>query len=193
MKPQGTPKRADVRSSGVNVRRGCLTLVLLAVAPVFRGESAGPPGDSCPPHLFVLGRSKNANVVVYDANRNPAGDFAASDPVVAYWLLNGETGAREELNQVERQRAYGFDVTPGRTPGTLEMAFKAGRSRRLVVRMLNGCPVATGAIGGHDGILRRMFVQSTDGSILPKVEYVEFFGEDLTTGGPVYEKFVPAK
>jgi hypothetical protein len=177
----------------VTVRRGAFALVLLALAPAFRGEAAEPPGDSCPSHLFVLGRSKNANVVVYDANRDPAGDLASSDPVVAYWLLSGESGPREELNLVERQRAYGFDLTPGETPGTFEMAFKAGRSRRLVVRMLNGCPVATGAIGGHDGVLRRMFVQSTEGSIQPRIEYVEFFGENLTTGRPLYERFIPGK
>jgi len=175
------------------VRRGCLALVLLAVAPVSRGEAADPPGDSCPSHLFVLGRSKNANIVVYDANRNAAGDLAGSDPVVAYWLLNGESGAREELNLVERQHAYGIDVVPGKTPGTFEMAFKAGRDRRLVVRMLNGCPAVTGAIGGHDGVLRKLFVQSKEGGSLPKVEYVEFFGEDLATGEPLYERFVPGK
>ena len=177
----------------MNVRRGGFALALLALAPVFRGDAAAPPGSSCPSHLFVLGRSKNANIVAYDANRSPAGDLAASDPVVAYWLLNGESGAREELNLVERQRAYGFDLKPGETPGTFEMAFKAGRSRRLVVRMLDGCPVATGAIGGHDGVLRRIFVRSTEGSIQPRIEYVEFFGEDLTTGRPLYEKFVPGK
>lgn len=177
----------------MNASRGGFALILLALAPVFRVEAADPPGGSCPPHLFVLERSKNANIVVYDANRSAAGDFAASDPVVAYWLLNGEAGAREELNPMERQHAYGFDVAPGKTPGTFEMAFKAGRSRRLLVRMLNGCPVATGAIGGQDGILRKLFVQSKEGASLPRVEYVEFFGEGLTTGEPVYEKFVPAK
>ena len=71
------------------------------------------------------------------------------------------------------------------------MAFKAGRKWRLTVRMLNGCPVTIAPIGGHDGILRRLFVQSKEGSFPPGVEYVEFFGEDVATGEPVYEKFVP--
>ena len=117
----------------------------------------------------------------------------ASEPVLAYWLLNGEAGKREELNMVERQRAYGFDVTPGHTPGTYSMTFKAGRKRRLTVRMLNGCPVVTASIGGHDGILRRMFVQSKEGSMRPTVEYVEFFGQDAAAGVPLYEKFLPGK
>lgn len=171
----------------------CFFLALLTLAPAIAAGAAGAAGESCPPHLFILGRSKNSNIVVYDANRSPAGGFAASDPVVAYWLLNGEGGEREELNLVERQRAYGVEFAPGKTPATFEMVFKAGRKRRLTIRMLGGCPVATAPIGGQEGILRRMFVQSTEGALQPRVEYVEFFGEDLATGGPLYEKFVPGK
>ena len=168
-------------------------LALLAIALPALGDAAVCLGGGCPAHLFVIERSKNANIVAYDANRGPAGDLTASAPVVAYWLLNGEQGKREELNVVERERAYGFDVAPGDTPGTYAMAFKAGRKRRLTVRILDGCPVATASIGGQNGILRRMFVQSKESSLQPKVEYVEFFGEDATNGGRLYEKFVPGK
>jgi len=59
-------------------------LVFFASAAVSVGE------ETCPAHLFVIARSKNANIVAYDANRNPADEWDASEPVVAYWLLNGE-------------------------------------------------------------------------------------------------------
>jgi len=154
-------------------KRRLLILALLALALPSLAEAAGWVGDTCPAHLFVIERSKNANIVAYDANRGPAGDFTASEPVIAYWLLNGEKGKREELNVVERERAYGFDITPGGSPGTYAMAFKAGRKRRLTVHMLNGCPVVTAPIGGQNGILRRMFVQSKENSLSPKVEYVD--------------------
>ena len=94
---------------------------------------------------------------------------------------------------MERKHAYGFDVTPGDTPGTYAMAFKASRERRLIVRTLNGCPVVIVRIAGHDGILHRMFVQSETDSLRQKVGYVEFFGEDVATGGQLYERFVPGK
>ena len=113
--------------------------------------------------------------------------------MVAYWLLNGEKGKREELNVVERERAYGFDITPGDTLGNYAMAFKAGRKRLLTVHMLSGCLAVTAPIGGQNGILRRMFAQSKESFLSPQVEYVEFFGEDAETGGPLYEKFVPGK
>lgn len=170
------------------------SVLALSVFAVRALVGAGAPvGDPCPAHLFVIERSKNANIVVYDANRGPEGDFVSAEPVVAYWLLNGQTGAREPLNVIERERAYGFDIAPGSPPGTYSMTFKAGRKRRLTVRVLGGCPVVIAAIGGQDGILRRMFVQSKEDSVRPKVEYVEFFGDDLANGGPLYEKFVPGR
>jgi hypothetical protein len=165
----------------------------LAFLLVGLGNASTSVAGPCPEHLFVIERSKNANIVVYDANHRPAGDFAASKPVVAYWLLNGEKGKREELNAVEWQRAYGFDVMPGDNPGTFAIVFNADRKRCLTLRILNKCPVLTGPIDGHNGIFHKMFVQSNESFILPKVEYVEFFGEDVTTSQPLHEKFIPGK
>jgi uncharacterized protein DUF4833 len=184
-KSMGARRQRDVCCGRV---AALLASLLVAVA-----EASTSLADPCPEHLFIIERSKNANVVVYDANRGPAGDFAASKPVVAYWLLNGERGKREELNAVEWQRAYGFDIMPGDTPATFVMAFKADRKRHLTIRTLNDCPVVTGPIDGHDGVLHRMFVRSNESSIPPKVEYVEFFGQEVATSKPLYEKSIPAK
>jgi Domain of unknown function (DUF4833) len=175
----------------VEIRGLVAVLLTLLLVPV--GEASAAVAPACPEHLFVIERSKNANIVVYDANRGAGGDFSTSKPVVAYWLLNGEKSKRQELNLVEWQSAYGFDVKPGNTPGTFAMAFKADRKRRLTIRTLNHCAVLTGPIDGHDGILHKMFVKSNESSSPPKVEYVEFFGEDLTTRKPLHEKAIPRK
>ena len=94
---------------------------------------------------------------------------------------------------MEWQRAYGFDVIPGDIPGTFSMAFKADRKRRLTVRRLNDCPVATAPIDGHDALLYRIFVKSNENFVPPKVEYLEFFGEDVATSKPLHEKSSPPK
>ena len=164
-------------------------LVALAFACAGAG---GARGDSCPAHLFVLARSKNANVVVYDAVRGPRGGLAASEPVAAYWLLDGEESAREQLNGVERQKAYGVDVTAEETEGTWTMVFRARPGRRFTIRLRNGCFVATVPISGREGIVHRLFVRTKEG-LPPKVESVEFFGEDPESGAPLYEKLVPEK
>jgi len=164
--------------------------LILAMAGLVSAASGSPGAETCSEHLFVIERSKNSNIVAYDANRNSSGEWNSSEPVIAYWLLNGDKNKREELNRVERERAYGVEAKPGDSAGTYFLVFKATRKRRQTIRMLNGCPVATGSIKGHDAILRKIFVKSKEG-LRPSVEYVEIFGEDLATGRPLYEKFVP--
>jgi len=163
-------------------------LALLATALAPPGAVATP--GSCPAHLFVIARNKNANIVAYDAKLEPSGRLA-EEPVVAYWLLYGDPARREELNAVEWKRAYGFTIARGDEPDSDFLTFRGGK-RRITIRVRDGCPQAVGTIAGRTGILRRLFVQSKEG-LMPSVEYVELFGEDLETGQPLYEKFAPTK
>jgi hypothetical protein len=148
---------------------------------------------TCPAHLFVIERSKNSNIVAYDAKRGPSGEWDSSEPVEAYWLLNGDKDKREELTAIERDRAYGVETTPGDAPGTYSMVFKAQRKRRFTVSMLNGCPVVTTQVHGHDAIVRKLYVKSKETLVMPKVNYIEFFGEDAATRKQLEEKFKPGK
>jgi hypothetical protein len=144
----------------------------------------------CSAHLFTIERSKNANLVVYDSRLMASGELDPKNPVVVYWLLNAQDGRREELNRVERQRAYGFDVEPGKDPGTFLVILKAGKKRPFVVAMHDGCPVALDTIGGRPAVLERIFVREKAGMTL-KVDSVDFFGRDRTDGRPVTETLVP--
>jgi len=163
-------------------------LALLAMTPAPPGTIA-PPG-ACPPHLFVIARNKNANIVAYDAKLEPSGHLAEK-PVEAYWLLDGDPSRREALNGIEWKRAYGFTTVRGDGPNTYKLTFRGGK-RHITIRVRDGCPEAVGAIGGRTGVLKRLFVQSKEG-LMPTVEYVELFGEDLETGQPLHEKFEPKK
>jgi Domain of unknown function (DUF4833) len=177
-------RRRRARALG---RAAILTAALVSIG---RG---GARAQTCPDHLFIVARSKNANIVAYDANRGPGGDFVTSEPVIAYWLLDGDPNQREELTRMQRERAYGVSGKPGDSPETFVVVFNAQKKRRLTIRMVDGCPVAMTPIAGKNAILRRLFVQSKEGTVMPKVEYVEFFGEDPHTKKPVYEKSVQAK
>jgi len=59
--------------------------------------------------LFIIERSKNANVVHYDARLDADGRLDPKEPVVAYWIMLAEDGRRENLNWIEKRKAYGFD------------------------------------------------------------------------------------
>src|ERR1051326_2975496 len=73
--------------------------ISLSVASAFSGESYLP--------LFQIERSLNANVVHYDA-KVTNGHLDPKQPVIAYWIMATENGRRQELNLLERARAYGF-------------------------------------------------------------------------------------
>jgi len=145
----------------------------------------------CTPHLFVLERSTNANIVVYDAQRQADGELNPAKPVVAYWILNAEKGQREALTSIQWNKAYGFDTVPAKKPGRYRMKFKANLGRAFVVQIVNGCPAAVTRIDGRKAIIRRVFVHVKTTFLVPSVQSVEFFGEDLETGAPAHEEFHP--
>jgi len=164
---------------------------LIAPALALLAAVAASPAPACPPHLFVIGRSLNANVVVYDARLSASGELDPAAPVDVYWLMSAGRGQREALNTIERDRAYGFDVRPSKTPGTYRMVFRASFGRSLVVRLRDGCAEVTTRIDGERAILHRIFIQSRTTLFVPTVDFIEFFGHDLETGAPLYEKFRP--
>ena len=46
-------------------------------------------------------------------------------------------------------------------------------------------------IDGKPSMLEKLYVNSTEGRSLPKVNYIELFGKDLETGEKRYEKLLP--
>lgn len=159
-----------------------LLLVLAVLA-------ADPPG--CPAELFRIERSKNANVVLYEAKTTASGELAADEPLTASWLLLADAGQREALSFFERRVAYGFDVKA--VKDGLEVSLKALAQRLVFVRRQGPCFAALSTIGGHSAILRRIFVKTDEGPLVPDVLSVELFGVDAATGEARYEKIVPSR
>jgi hypothetical protein len=180
--------RAAERAGGRGLRAKALVLGLAALGPVF----GSAPAATCPPHLFVIERSKNANLVVYDANLTASGALDAKSPVTVYWILNAKEGQREELNRVERNRAYGFDIAPGKESGTYSLTLEAGKNHPFVVAIRQGCPVVLDTIDGRESILDKIFVkEKSGGGLNPAVETVQFFGRDAADGSLRTETIVP--
>ena len=164
----------------------------MILAVVLGGSVRVASAEGCPEHLFTVERSKNANVVVYDAQRTSSGELDPKRPVTVYWRLNAEKGQRADLNRIERQRAYGFDVDAAKDdPGSYRLVFNAGKKRTFLVRIRDGCAEAIATINGHPAVVTRIFVKSKEEGVMPTVESVEFFGRDVATGAPVEEKFTP--
>jgi hypothetical protein len=66
----------------VEIRDLVAVLLTLLLVPV--GEASAAVAHPCPEHLLVIERSKNANIVVYDAKRGAGGDFSSSKPRILF-------------------------------------------------------------------------------------------------------------
>ena len=146
------------------------------------------PGNSGPT-LFIIQRNKNANEVHYDAQVGPDGALAA-DPVVAYWIMKAEDGRREDLTFLEGKMAYGFEVSKPGPGGEREMTLVAWEDRKIRLTKAGGRWRALTQIDGKDAYLTRLFIQSEEGGVTPKVLFVDLFGEDADGGKAVQEHVV---
>ncbi|MBL7858230.1 MAG: DUF4833 domain-containing protein [Cyclobacteriaceae bacterium] len=148
-----------------------------------------------PPHsantLFYIQRSNNANTVMYEINRQTPTSIQEKDPVHVYWIRYAEKGQRRDLNYIERTLAYGVRCEP-LSKNTFTLRFVASKTRVAEI-FLNekGQATAHMLINNKKSTLRKIFVQVTEtGWLIPKVDYVEFFGTDTETLQPTYEKMI---
>ena len=153
---------------------------------------AAPPGPSCTPELFRIGRSTNANEVVYAARTGADGALDPEDPIEADWHMLAEDGHREGLNFIEKLLAYGFSVDPAESGEGFTVILKAKKDRAVRLTMRAGCPAALVTIAGRPALLRRIFVQAeSGGGLIPGVAWADLEGTDPVTGSPVKERVVP--
>ncbi len=162
---------------------GTLTLALLL-------STASAP--SCAPELFRIGRSTNANEVVYLARRDANGALDPDEPVEAEWQMLAEDGHREGLNFIEKLLAYGFSVDPAPSGDGFVVVLKAKKDRPVRLTVRDGCPVATVTIAGRPALLRRIFVQAEEGGgLIPSVAWADLEGVDPATGAKITERVLP--
>jgi hypothetical protein len=157
-------------------------LVLLAV-PAAAQTKTSP--------LFIIERSKNANVVHYDARLTADGELDPREPVIAYWVLLAKDGRREKLSWIEKKKAYGFTVTPAPSVKGYKMSLVAAPDKQVTVKREKDAIRAEAVIDGRPAVLQKMYINASDGVTGPKVRYIEVYGTDLETGEKRREKMVP--
>ena len=141
--------------------------------------------------LFIIERSKNANVVHYDAQLTADGKLDPQEPVTAYWVMLAEDGRREKLSWIEKKKAYGFTIKPDRSVKGYKMSLVAAPERQITVKKDKDAVRAEVVIAGRPAALEKMHINASDGLTGPKVHYIEVYGKDLQTGEKCREKLVP--
>ena len=143
--------------------------------------------------LFFIARTKNANTVCYDARLTKDGRLDVQDPVHGYWTLwaTDSTGnTREELNGMERRMAFGYSIRKC-TPTSCAISLAALRSRIVEVTFHGTTPRAVTTIAGKPSYLKKIFVVSGDGFIVPRVSSATLYGTDTAGGAEVRETITP--
>ena len=171
-----------------------VTLFCLSALLGFNSSTVHITEFPVPPYskksLFYIHRSPNPNTVIYEVNLTAKNEIDPKDPVKIYWIRYGEKGQQRDLNYLERTFAYGVK------PETIDehsykLQFVASKERSFVASLdEKGQAFATMKIGGRLSKLTKIFVQVAEEGWWPKVAYVEFFGTDVETKKPAYEKML---
>ena len=141
--------------------------------------------------LFTIERSTNANVVHYEA-RLKDGKLDAHEPVVAYWIMAAEDGRRQELNLIERIKAFGFNIHPESVPESYRMVIVSDKKKEIRVIRVGNSVRAEATIGACNAALQKIFISSHK-SFLSQPDYAEMRGTDITTGAPCSERVTPGE
>jgi hypothetical protein len=137
--------------------------------------------------LFVVLRSKNKNEIHFDVNVSSSGKIDPEKPVEAYWILAAKNGSRKELTAFDR-KAYGFQCGFNNDKGTYRLEIKFLGPREIELRQEGNDVRARLDIENKPAYLKQIFIDETEAFPVPKVHYIELYGEDRMTGKKVYEK-----
>lgn len=144
-------------------------------------------------NLFTIERSKNANVVKYDAILTDDGkiDKDSKKVIDAYWLLYAEkNGEREELSAFDK-KAYGFKVKYNEEKGCFDFVLKAVKEKPMILNLYDNVAKVVIKINDVDCFLEKVYIESKDGAFgIPKVSYYELFGKEVATGNDQQQKIL---
>jgi len=143
--------------------------------------------------LFIVERSTNANIVHYDAKIDQDGRLDPREPVIAYWIMAAKDGHRQELNFLERTKAYGIITEPSHGAECYRIALVSEKQREIAVYREGGAVRAETTISGHRAYLKRIYVTVRKGALFSVPNRIELTGTDITTGETLQETIVPSR
>jgi len=141
--------------------------------------------------LFWIERSKNANIIKYDAQIGPNGKLYAEKPVVAYWVRLAEQGQIEELSWLQETFAFGFDAEYDAASNTAQMEMAVDFDRTLTVVREGEAYRARTIIDGAESYVEKIYIKAHKSGFLITVDYIDIYGTRADNGEDQFEHFVP--
>jgi len=144
--------------------------------------------------LFIIERSKNANIVCYDLKTSAEGVIDSKNPVDAYWLLYAEkNGEREELSVFDK-KAYGFKTDYNEQTKNYTLVLKAVENKNMAIVSVNGKYKAQLLINNTPAYLDKVYIQSKDGTFgIPTVYFYVLYGKTVSSDENIEEKIILKK
>ena len=142
-------------------------------------------------HLFHIERSKNANIVQYDAQLDADGKLDRKNPVVAYWVRLAEQGQVEKLSWIQKTFAYGFKARLGPGAQSAELDMKVDLGEPITIIRAGDQYRATAPLEDLPSYLEKIFIKASVKGLSINIDYIEFFGTDIKTGEKRYQKVFP--
>jgi hypothetical protein len=157
---------------------------LIALMVVTSSAEAGGPvrGE----RLFRITRNKNDNIVCYDVIQK-GGKLDKDNPVSVYWMIPSEQGKLEDLNFIERRRAYGVSVENTFAQDSVDIMLSAGE-KLIHVRKRAGRWVALTTLDSREVAVDSIYVVADESGAMPDVQWVEVMGRLTANGETVKTK-----
>jgi len=160
-------------TAGCHVARAMFALIAFSSAV----QAGGPvQGD----RLFRITRNKNDNIVCYDV-RHKSGRLDKENPVSVYWVIPSKKDKLEDLNFLERTKAYGISVVKAFGQDSVDVMLKAGK-KPIRVTVRGGHWVALATLDSREVAIDSVYVMADESGTMPTVHWVEVMGRYPATG-----------
>ena len=103
----------------------------------------------------------------------------------------GENGHHQELNMLERLKAYGFSVRPDPQPEAFRITLVSDKKKEIRVFRTGAVVRAEAIIGACEAYLEKIFIASKKSWMMNLPEYAEMIGKDMLTGAECRERVTP--
>jgi len=138
--------------------------------------------------LFYIQRNQNQDTIVYSVNRVAGGMINSRLPMEAYWIKYTEGGIRRELNDLQNKLAFGYDADMI-SEDLFKFSFVAYPEMDLFIVRTDGDHYeAHYRMDGRMIRLKHIYVYAVEFGVFPDVKYIEFYGEELSTGLDAFSK-----
>lgn len=143
-------------------------------------------------NLFKIGRSKDANEVIFDINVTHENYLYTKKPVNIYWIKYTQNNKQEPLTWVQRNYAYGIEYTHISKEYAV-FHFVSYKKRKLYIKKdRDGFFKVFSHINGEEAIIKYIYIQIDGGSFwFPNISKVEVFGELTNTRQKTIEIIKP--